>query len=68
MNKSHAIYMFNGIPNLALGLGISKAAIYKWPDELPQRTVDQITGAANRLGINQDIKEPVIPINGDSDG
>jgi len=58
MKKSDAVYMFSGVTKLAKGTGLSRAAIYKWPEDLPQRTIDLITGAAVRLGIDPNTKEP----------
>ena len=49
MTKSTAINIFGTVANLAKALGISRSAIYQWPDELPQRLSDQIIGAAVRI-------------------
>lgn len=50
MTKAEAIHLFDGVPALASALGISRQAIYMWPDDLPQRTADEVRGAALRLG------------------
>lgn len=35
MDKSHAIEHFGGVTKLAALLGISRQAIYCWPDQVP---------------------------------
>lgn len=35
MPKSEAIAKFNSIPEMADALGISRSAIYQWPDDKP---------------------------------
>jgi len=56
MNKKYAIYIFGSVQKLADALDISRQAIYQWPDVLPQRLSDEITGAAIRLGISLEVK------------
>ncbi len=51
MTKSTAIYFFSGVANLAKDINVTRATIYNWPEELPQKTADLISGAALRLGI-----------------
>jgi len=63
MTKKEAIYLFGdtrayGTLKLSEALGISKQAIYQWPHELSIRLTDEITGAAVRLGIDSNTKEP----------
>ena len=58
MKKSDAIYMFGGVGKLANKLGRSRQAVYTWPEDLPQDVIDLITGAAVRLGIDPNTKEP----------
>lgn len=53
MTKTQAIKMFKTVPALAAALGISRQAIYQWPERLSQRTADEIRGAAVRLGLTQ---------------
>lgn len=36
---------------LARALGITRAAIYQWPEELDMRRSDWVRGAAVRLGM-----------------
>lgn len=50
MTKTEAIEIFESVPKLAAALGITRHAIYMWPDELPQATVDRVNGAALRHG------------------
>lgn len=50
MNKALAIQMFGTVRALAAALGVTTSAIYQWPDVLPQRTADEVRGAALRLG------------------
>lgn len=50
MTKSEAIMLFSSVATLADALSISKQAVYKWPDELPQEQVDRVVGAAIRTG------------------
>ena len=51
MNKSDAITIFGSAPKLAAALGITRQAVYQWPDNLDQRLTDEIIGAALRLGL-----------------
>ena len=50
MTKSEAIHLFVSVSELASALGISRQAVYKWPDPLPQEQADRIIGAAIRTG------------------
>lgn len=50
MTKKDAIDLFNDVKSLAAALGVSRHAIYQWPDQLDQRKVDLVIGAAVRLG------------------
>ena len=59
MNKDDAKYMFGGTRNLTRALGITKQSVSQWPYELPQKTVDWITGAAIRVGIDHTVRKPV---------
>jgi hypothetical protein len=49
MRKTHAIEIFGSVRALADALGIQPQAIYQWPDDLDQKRVDWIKGAALRL-------------------
>ena len=51
MTKTQAIKMFGSVTGLAKALGIHRQAIYQWPEQLKQRTSDEVTGAAIRLEI-----------------
>ena len=53
--------MFDSQAGLARALGISRAAVAQWPDELTQRQIDEITGAALRLGKLQQLPSPAEP-------
>lgn len=50
--KQEAIRIFGGTMK-AVGdaLGISRQAVYQWPEELPQDTSDRLVGAAIRLKL-----------------
>lgn len=51
MKKTEAVFLFNNsVADLAAALGITRHAIYQWPDKLKQEQVDRVTGAAMRLG------------------
>ena len=56
MNKQTAAKLFKNQSGLARALGLSRSYISDWPDELNQRQVDEITGAAIRL--RKDIQIP----------
>jgi len=49
MTKADAIRLFETQAGLARALGITRAAIAQWPDELTQRQADEVTGAAVRM-------------------
>jgi predicted transcriptional regulator len=57
MKKNQAIQIFGSVPNLASAIGVTRHAIYQWPDELSQRTSDEVVGAAMRLGLPLDTDE-----------
>ena len=48
MKKSTAIRIFENPRKLADALGITRQAIYQWPDDLPLHLEDRIVGAAIR--------------------
>lgn len=50
MTKTDAIELFGGVPKLAEALGITRHAIYQWPEHLPRGYADRVVGAAVRLG------------------
>ena len=51
MTKTEAIQLFGGRQShLAAALNISSGAISQWTEDLPQRTADEVIGAAVRLG------------------
>lgn len=50
MTKLQAIQLFSSVRELACVLGVTRQAIYKWPDELSQEQVDRVIGAAHRTG------------------
>lgn len=54
MKTSYAIELFGGVKALADALGITRQAIYQWPEDLPQEQADRINGAALRLGLLKD--------------
>ena len=49
MTKREAIKKFGSVTKLAKALGISRQAVYAWPEKLPQSTEDQIRGAIIRI-------------------
>lgn len=50
MTKKDAIDLFGSVQVLAAALGITRQAIYQWPNDLPQDQADRIRGAAMRCG------------------
>lgn len=49
MHKQDAIAYFGGVRKLAEVLGISTAAVYQWPDEVPRLRaleLEMVTGGA----------------------
>lgn len=50
MTKTQAIRIFGSVPELAAAIGITRHAVYQWPDTLPQSTADRVVGAALRMG------------------
>ena len=49
--KSQAVNIFQTATALANALGITKSAIGQWKDELTERQINEVTGAAIRLGF-----------------
>lgn len=51
MTKTDACKLFGGTQTaLARALGLGRAAISRWPEELEQDQIDRVIGAAVRLG------------------
>lgn len=50
MTKKEAVEIFGSGAALGRALGISRAAIWQWPDQLDQKQTDMVVGAAIRLG------------------
>jgi len=50
MTKNDAIGLFGTVKYLADALGVTRHAIYQWPDELTQDQEDRVVGAGVRLG------------------
>jgi len=48
MTKTEAFAKFGTPREIALLLGISRQAIYQWPETLSQRTIDRLYGAQRR--------------------
>lgn len=51
MKRETAIEAFGGVAKLAVALGITRQAVYQWPDDLAQDQSDRVRGAAVRIGI-----------------
>jgi hypothetical protein len=51
MTKEQAIAIFGSPKEMGRALGISRHAIYQWPDVLDQERIDRVVGAALRLGM-----------------
>jgi hypothetical protein len=43
MTKSQAIKFFGGVDNLSSALGITRHAIYQWPEKIKEPRASQIT-------------------------
>jgi transcriptional regulator with XRE-family HTH domain len=56
MNKSDAIRIFGSSAELARALNLSRGRISQLPEDLEQRDIDRIVGAAIRLGLYGDIQ------------
>lgn len=52
MLKAEAIRMFGGVTALANAVGVSRAAVYQWPEELPRPQADRVIAACVRHGID----------------
>lgn len=50
MRKAEAAELFGNQTRLGEALGLSRAAISAWPDELDLARADRVVGAAIRLG------------------
>lgn len=51
MLKSEAVLIFGSQSELAHAIGLGRSAVSQWPDVLTQRQIDQVLGAALRLGL-----------------
>lgn len=56
MKKSNIVKVFDNQTKLAAALGVTREAIYQWPEDLNQRQIDECVGAAIRL--RKDIQLP----------
>ncbi|WP_407059243.1 hypothetical protein ACJBUE_20240 (plasmid) [Ralstonia syzygii subsp. celebesensis] len=50
MTKKEAILIFGSGAALGRALGVTRSAIWQWPDQLDQKQADMVVGAAIRLG------------------
>ena len=51
MKKNTAIEIFgSGAPQLARSIGVTRGAVWLWPETLTIRQQDEVIGAAIRLG------------------
>lgn len=53
MKKSEAINVFGNGTKLADAMGVTKQFVSQLPDDLPQKYVDWIMGAAVRHGVDK---------------
>ena len=51
MDKKTAVQIFGTQSAIADALGITRSAVSQWPEQLDQRTTDELIGAALRIGI-----------------
>mgnify|MGYP001412328712 FL=1 len=51
MKKNTAIEIFGSGAQLARSIGITRGAVWLWPETLTIRQQDEVIGAAIRLGI-----------------
>lgn len=49
--KHDALKLFGSYTAMADALGVNKSAISQWEDDLTQRRIDELMGAALRLGL-----------------
>lgn len=59
VNKSAVIHSFGGVIALAKALGITRGAVYQWPDEIPEPRASHIREVARHRGIQ--IRRPRVP-------
>ena len=52
MNKSNYVKVFGSGVNLAKAMGVSRQAVSQLPEQLPQKYIDWINGAAMRLHVD----------------
>ena len=52
MEKKKVIELFDGVASLAEKMGVSRHAIYMWPDVLPQTVADRVVGVCMRNNID----------------
>ena len=50
MTKTQAAKLFGSYAAMARALGVGKACVSRWPDQLDQARQDRIMGCAMRLG------------------
>ena len=58
MTKTEAKAIFNGNgAELGRAIGVLRARVSQWPEELDQATTDRVIGAAVRLGLTEKLPE-----------
>ena len=50
-SKAEAVRLFGSQAKLARAVGVTRGAVWQWPEELPRRLSDQVLGAAVRHGL-----------------
>lgn len=54
MDKKTAIIAFGSMAEIGRAVGVSRQAVFYWPDKLPKRVEEKIREAADRLGVSLD--------------
>jgi hypothetical protein len=54
MKKNEAIKLFGTASKLARAVGISRQGINNWPDDLTNKQIDRVIGAATRMKLTLD--------------
>lgn len=57
MRKKDAVKIFKNSRGLATAVGVTPQYISRWPEQLTQRQIDWVVGAAYRFGKIEDIKK-----------
>lgn len=62
MRKDEAADVFGNQTKMAEALGLTKGAVSQWPDKLTDRQMNEVIGAAVRMGLSDRLPRRYRPV------